>query len=97
VQQSKSKITITHNDVTYELELAFGEDSILEAALDEGINLPYSCKHGICGSCMAKLMEGEVEMDECRSISPAMIDRGYILCCQSHPTTAKVVIDFDVI
>lgn len=71
------------------------DETILDAALLEGINLPYSCKHGICGTCMAKLVAGEVEMEFHGSLSPALLAQGYILTCQSHPKTDKVVVDFD--
>ncbi len=90
----ESNITITHNDTVHHFAMADGE-TILDAALMEGINLPYSCKHGICGTCMAKLIGGEVEMEFHRSHSPALIEQGYILTCQSRPTTDELVIDFD--
>ena len=90
----ESTITIKHNDASYEMVMT-DADSILDAALYEGINLPYSCKHGICGTCRAKLIEGEVEMETSRSLGPGMIEQGFILTCQSHPLTAKIVIDFD--
>ena len=90
----ESNITIKHDDWFFEFTMT-DDESILDAALYEGINLPYSCKHGICGTCRAKLTEGEVEMDSSRSLGPELIAQGYILACQSHPKTDRVVIDFD--
>jgi len=91
-----SHITITHNDTVHYFTMA-DDETILDAALLDGINLPYSCKHGICGTCMAKLVEGEVEMHFHASLSPALLEQGYILTCQSHPKTDKVVVDFDYV
>ncbi|RYD88698.1 MAG: 2Fe-2S iron-sulfur cluster binding domain-containing protein, partial [Sphingobacteriales bacterium] len=70
--------------------------SILDAALKQGADLPYACKGGVCCTCKAKLLEGEVEMDENWGLEPDEVAAGYILTCQSHPRTARVVVDFDV-
>ncbi|MBX2930528.1 MAG: phenylacetate-CoA oxygenase/reductase subunit PaaK [Chitinophagaceae bacterium] len=69
--------------------------SILDAAIQQGADLPYSCKGGVCTTCKAKLIEGKVEMDVHWGLEQEEIDKGYILTCQSHPITEKVVVDFD--
>ncbi|MCZ2223521.1 MAG: phenylacetate-CoA oxygenase/reductase subunit PaaK [Chitinophagales bacterium] len=69
--------------------------SILDAAIQNGADLPYSCKGGVCTTCKAKLVEGKVEMDVNWGLEQEEVDKGFILTCQSHPTTEKVVIDFD--
>ena len=69
--------------------------NILDAALKQGIELPYSCKGGVCSTCRAKLIEGEVDMDVNFALEDYEIARGFILCCQSYPVTDTVVVDFD--
>ncbi|MFT3682685.1 MAG: phenylacetate-CoA oxygenase/reductase subunit PaaK [Ferruginibacter sp.] len=71
------------------------ESSILEEALKQGADLPFACKGGMCCTCKAKLLEGKVEMDVHWGLEDEEIEKGYILTCQSHPLTEKVVIDFD--
>jgi len=72
------------------------ETSILDAALGQGADLPYACKGGVCCTCKAKLLEGEVSMDVHWGLEDEEVEQGYILTCQSHPKTEKLVIDFDV-
>lgn len=69
--------------------------SILEAALDEGLDAPYSCQGGICSTCIARLKEGKAEMRKNQILTEAEIADGLILTCQAHPTTPKVVVDYD--
>jgi ring-1,2-phenylacetyl-CoA epoxidase subunit PaaE len=78
---------------TYALEK--GKENILDAALKQGIELPYSCKGGVCSTCRAKLVEGEVDMDANFALEDYEVARGFILCCQSYPVTDKVVVDYD--
>jgi ring-1,2-phenylacetyl-CoA epoxidase subunit PaaE len=78
---------------TYTLEK--GKENILDAALKQGIELPYSCKGGVCSTCRAKLVEGEVDMDVNFALEDYEVARGFILCCQSYPVTDKVVVDYD--
>ncbi|HEX6151371.1 1,2-phenylacetyl-CoA epoxidase subunit PaaE [Nocardioides sp.] len=68
---------------------------VLEAALDVRRDLPFACKGGVCGTCRAKLVEGTVQMDANYALEPEEVERGYVLTCQSHPTSAKVVLDYD--
>lgn len=69
--------------------------SILEAALDEGLDAPYSCQGGICSTCIARLKEGKAEMRKNQILTESEIAEGLILTCQAHPTTPKVVVDYD--
>ena len=75
--------------------MAYHGQSILDAALAEGADLPYACKGGVCCTCRAKLLEGKVNMDMNYGLEADEIEQGFILTCQSHPQSAKVVIDFD--
>jgi ring-1,2-phenylacetyl-CoA epoxidase subunit PaaE len=68
---------------------------VLEAALDVRRDLPFACKGGVCGTCRAKLVEGTVQMDANYALEPGEVERGYVLTCQSHPTSPKVVLDYD--
>ena len=70
-------------------------ESILDAGLRNGIDLRHSCKSGVCGTCRAKLVEGQVEMDATYALEDYEIARGFILTCQSHPVTDHVTVDFD--
>lgn len=94
--EPKSKITVKHDGVAFYFELAFDEGNILDAALHHGVDLPFSCKSGVCCTCKARLIEGSVTMDVNYGLEPEEVNDGFILCCQSHPLTEKVVIDFDI-
>jgi len=93
---AKSKITVKLDGISFDFDLSFNSNSILDAALQQGADLPYACKGGVCCTCKAKLIEGKVKMDVNYSLEPEEIEAGYILTCQSHPTTEKVVVDYDV-
>ena len=71
------------------------EDSILDAALKEDIDAPYSCQGGICSSCIARIIEGEATMRQNNILTDNEVAEGLILTCQAHPTTPKVVVDYD--
>jgi ring-1,2-phenylacetyl-CoA epoxidase subunit PaaE len=70
-------------------------ERILDAALRVRSDAPYACKGGVCGTCRAKLVSGSVEMEQHFALEQREIDAGFVLVCQSHPTTPKVVLDFD--
>ena len=92
-----SKILIKVDGRSFDFELPLDSDiSILDAALKQGADLPYACKGGMCCTCKAKLLEGEVEMDVHWGLEHEEIEKGFILTCQSHPKTEKVVVDFDI-
>lgn len=91
-----SEITIKVDDRTFDIQLARGGASILDAALMKGADLPYACKGGVCCTCKAKVLEGEVAMDVNYALEEDEVAQGYILSCQAHPISRKVVVDFDV-
>ncbi len=74
-----------------------GNESILDAGLRSGIDLPYSCKSGICSSCRAQLTAGEVDMDVHFALEDYEVRSGVVLMCQSHPVTDRVELDVDAI
>ena len=92
----KSKITVKLDGSVFDFDLAYNGDNLLDAALLHGADLPYSCKGGVCCTCRAKLVEGKVDMDVNYGLSPEEIEQGFILTCQSHPRTEKVMVDFDI-
>lgn len=68
---------------------------VLDAAIEQGLDLPFSCKGGMCCTCRAKLDDGKVDMRVSYGLEPGEIDQGYILTCQSIPKSEKIVVDFD--
>jgi len=72
-----------------------GQPSILDAARATGIDVPFACKAGVCATCRAHLSAGEVTMARNHALDPDELERGFILTCQSRPTTAKVTVDYD--
>ena len=91
-----SHITIQLDGRSFSFDLPFYNASILDAALQQGADLPYACKGGVCTTCKAKLLEGKVDMHVNYGLEPEEVAEGFILTCQSHPRTGKVVVDFDV-
>lgn len=91
-----SNINVKVDGRSFEVTIPFNSDqTILDAALQQGADLPYACKGGMCCTCKAKLLEGEVSMDVHWGLEEEEVAKGYILTCQSHPKTEKVVVDFD--
>ena len=71
------------------------EESILDAALRAGMDLPFACKGGMCSTCRAKLVEGDARMEVNYSLEPWELNAGFILTCQARPVSDKVVVDYD--
>jgi len=93
----QSKITVKLDGRSFDFDLSLNSDTtILDAALKQGADLPFACKGGMCCTCKAKLLQGEVEMDVHWGLEHEEIEKGFILTCQSHPKTEKVVVDFDI-
>jgi ring-1,2-phenylacetyl-CoA epoxidase subunit PaaE len=90
----KAIATVISEGVRADIPVAEGE-AIIDAAIRAGRSLPYSCKGGMCCTCRARLLEGRVEMTVNYSLEKWETDAGYILTCQSHPITERVVIDYD--
>jgi ring-1,2-phenylacetyl-CoA epoxidase subunit PaaE len=71
------------------------DQSVLDAALDAGLDLPYSCKGGVCCTCRAKVMDGRVSMLKNFTLEQWEIDKGFVLTCQSHCESATLTVSFD--
>ncbi|PWT70510.1 MAG: phenylacetate-CoA oxygenase/reductase subunit PaaK [Proteobacteria bacterium] len=91
----QARIGLMMDGVQREVDLRDGHGSILEAALAAGVELPYSCKGGMCCTCRAKLLEGRVRMDKNYSLEQRDLEAGFVLLCQAHPLTERVVVSYD--
>jgi ring-1,2-phenylacetyl-CoA epoxidase subunit PaaE len=90
-----ASVVIIADGKTRQLRIACDGPSILDAGLAAGANLPYACKAAVCCTCRARVLEGEVRMDHNYTLEPQEIAKGFVLTCQSHPVTDRVVISFD--
>lgn len=93
-EMSKIRLKLDGVSITYDLQ--FDGPSILDGALGQGADLPFACKGGVCATCRAKLLKGEVEMENNYALETEELDAGFILTCQSHPRSPEIEIDFDV-
>ena len=93
--RSECEVTVVLEGVTRSFRLEKGKENILEAGLKAGIELPYSCKSGVCSTCRAKLTAGEVDMDANFALEDYELARGFVLTCQSYPVTDRVSVDYD--
>ncbi|SDX17287.1 ring-1,2-phenylacetyl-CoA epoxidase subunit PaaE [Arthrobacter sp. cf158] len=95
--QDTFKITFTLDGLTGDVASpTHARESILNAALRVRPDVPFACAGGVCGTCRAKLITGTVTMDENYALEQDELDKGYVLTCQSHPTSEEVTVDFDV-
>lgn len=88
-------LTIKVDDRSFNIALPFDGDTILDAALKHGADLPFACKGGVCCTCKAKVMEGKVDMEVNYALETDEVEQGFVLTCQAHPLTERVIIDFD--
>lgn len=96
LDQSLKTVVVKSGGRRLTLSLKRSGTDILESALSQGLDLPFSCKGGVCATCKAKVISGEVRMDRNHSLSQQEVESGMILTCQSHPVSDDVEIDFDV-
>ncbi|RZL33912.1 MAG: phenylacetate-CoA oxygenase/reductase subunit PaaK [Rubrivivax sp.] len=91
----QARVTVIRDGLSREIEFHASDPSLLDAAAREGMDVPFSCKSGVCSTCRCKLVEGEVRMDKNFALDKAEVAAGFILSCQAHPLTERVVISFD--
>jgi ring-1,2-phenylacetyl-CoA epoxidase subunit PaaE len=89
-------VTVRQGGREATLTLAADGGSILDAALGAGLDLPFSCKGGVCATCKAKVIAGQVDMDISHGLSADQLGQGFVLTCQAHPISEAVQLDFDV-
>jgi ring-1,2-phenylacetyl-CoA epoxidase subunit PaaE len=94
VTSGNTKVTVMIDDVESTFEMST-KQTVLEAALDEDLDAPYSCQGGICSTCLARLKEGEVKMRQNNILTDSEVAEGLILTCQSHPLTPSIYVDYD--
>ena len=88
-------VQIIRDGLSREIEFRTEHGNVLDAAAAAGLEVPYSCKSGVCCTCRAKLIEGRVRMDRNFALEPHEVAAGFVLTCQAHPLTERVVISFD--
>jgi len=94
IEEIISKITIILEEEEFKFELSSKGKTILNAAIDEGIDVSFLCKNGVCQTCKARLLEGKIIMNgEWCELADEEIEEGDILLCQSHPTSENVIIE----
>ena len=91
----QAKIVIIRDGLKREIDFHKDQPSILDAASAAGLEVPFSCTSGVCGTCRAKLLEGQVRMERNFALDKAEVAGGFVLTCQAHPTTERVVLSFD--
>ncbi len=92
-----SAITVIQYGFETQMTLNTEGLSILDASIEAGVDAPFSCKGAVCCTCRAKVLEGKVKMDNNFALTEAEVEEGFVLTCQAHPLTERVVIDFDAI
>lgn len=95
VKNVKSHVTVMQYGIETNFDLETEGSTILDAAIDAGVDAPFSCKGAVCCTCRAKVIEGKVKMDANFALTDAEVAQGFILTCQAHPITEKVIIDYD--
>lgn len=91
----EATVTINLDGRTTVVPMPSKEETILDAALRVRPDVPYSCTNGVCGTCRARLVSGEVRMDRNYALEPEEVKAGIVLTCQSHPVTDEVALDYD--
>ncbi len=91
----ESNVSVILDGDRFDIHLESDGESILDAATKAGADLPYACKGGVCCTCKAKIIEGEARMDVNYALEPDEVAAGYILTCQAHPMSDKLVVSFD--
>jgi ring-1,2-phenylacetyl-CoA epoxidase subunit PaaE len=90
-----ARVTIIRDGVAREIDFHAEQGNVLDAAAAAGLEVPFSCKSGVCCTCRAKLLEGEVRMERNFALEKHEVEAGFVLTCQSHPLSERVVLSFD--
>jgi ring-1,2-phenylacetyl-CoA epoxidase subunit PaaE len=90
-----ARVTIIRDGLQREIEFRRDQPSILDCASAAGLEVPFSCTSGVCGTCRAKVMEGEVRMERNFALDKKEVAAGFVLTCQAHPLSERVVLSFD--
>ncbi|MGH8776177.1 MAG: 1,2-phenylacetyl-CoA epoxidase subunit PaaE [Jiangellaceae bacterium] len=90
-----SEVTVVLDGRRSTVEITDSDETVLEAVLRVRNDAPFACKGGVCGTCRAKLLDGKVEMERNFALEDDELGAGYVLTCQSHPSTPSVSLDYD--
>ncbi len=90
-----SRITVIMDGHKKAFDMPRSGSSIVDAAAENGVELPYSCKGGVCATCRTHVREGEVSMSTNYGLEPWEVEKGFVLACQSTPVSAEVLLDYD--
>jgi len=96
ITSDRRQVTVIQGGIKTEIA-AHPDDTLLEAGQAAGLDLPFSCRGGVCATCRAKVLDGAVAMDVNYALEQWETDAGFVLTCQSHPTTDHVVVDYDAV
>jgi len=91
----QARIVIVRDGLQREITFTEGQPSILDAASAAGLEVPFSCTSGVCGTCRAKCVDGEVRMERNFALDKNEVAAGFVLTCQAHPLTERVTLSFD--
>lgn len=94
-EESKKEITIILDGKEMQIDFSSKDDNVLDRALQEGADLPFACKGGVCATCKGKLVEGEVDMYVNYGLEQDEIEKGFILTCQAYPKSEHIIVNFD--
>ncbi|MEH3085615.1 MAG: phenylacetate-CoA oxygenase/reductase subunit PaaK [Xylophilus ampelinus] len=92
---AQARVTVLRDGIARRIDFAAGDGNILDAAARAGLEVPYSCKSGVCATCRARVTAGEVRMERNFSLEPGELARGFVLTCQAVPLTPEVTVSFD--
>ena len=93
-QSTSATLEILYDDINYKIDAQEGK-SILDTALENKLDVPYSCQGGVCSSCIARVKFGTAEMQTNQVLTEDEVKEGLILTCQAHPTSNKLLVDYD--
>jgi len=92
---SQARVTIVRDGLSRVIEVLASDPSLLDAAARAGMDVPYSCKSGVCSTCRCKVLEGQVRMDRNFALEKHELEAGFVLACQAHALTPTVTLSFD--
>jgi ring-1,2-phenylacetyl-CoA epoxidase subunit PaaE len=93
-QHARHRLEVVLDGKTHQIAMG-DDDRVLDVALEAGLDLPYSCRGGVCCTCRARVLEGKVEMEKNFTLEQWEMDRGFVLTCQSRPLTERLVVSYD--
>jgi ring-1,2-phenylacetyl-CoA epoxidase subunit PaaE len=94
-QTGTAELVVVLDGKQHKMRLPLADAKVLDTALAAGLDLPYACKGGVCCTCRAKVLEGEVEMEKNYTLEPWEMEKGFVLTCQARAVTPRVVVSYD--